>query len=993
MRVGRFACALGGVLFTMVASPAAAVQAPPGLAGRPALEVFAGSPVDDARALVWDRIPAAAHLGWAEMLVELPGARAVWDPVTHVPRRIWGPAIFVPGAVSSPSEAVRFATGFLARHVNLLAPGSSATDFILVANDLSNGMRTLGYRQRAKGLDVLGGQLSFRFKNDRLLLIASEALPDVQVSIPAQLVPAGAAASSATAWLLTDVAQRVDVLDVNGAMVLPLVSRTGVRYATVRRVVLGSEPLGRWNVYVDAHNAQPVAREQMLRFASGTVLFNTPERRPGAVRLDYPAPFINLDVGGQAVTSDLGGMVSWGQGDVTVNATLDGTYTHVQNVAGADAVSSMPLSPGGSAIWNAAQDEHVDSQLTIFVHTNRVVEYCRAFAQGLPWLDAKVPAFANINDTCNAYYDNETINFFIAQGGCENTGRLPDVVYHEYGHSLHDHGIIPGVGAFEGGLSEGLSDYLSATITGDPKMGIGFFQSAAPLRDIDPSDHEQVWPDDVGEVHYTGMIISGALWDMRKLLVAELGDEDQARAVADHLYYEAMRRASDIPSMYFEALAADDDDGDLTNGTPHICAINGGFTPHGLRKVFPQSSTPPIAPPGLDGYVVSFALVGLHPSCPSDQLGDAQVEWRRRDDSTIGGTLPMLLGADGFEATIPSQPDGVVVQYRVKVDVGGTETTYPINAADPWYEMFVGEVAEIYCTDFEHDPAADGWTHGLTSGQPGEGADDWMWGEPQAPTDSGDPPSAFSGTQVFGNDLGGGNYNGQYQPNKVNYALSPIIDTTGYEVVRLQYRRWLTVEDAHFDKASIYADEVPVWQNLDSMQGDQSNTQHLDQEWRFQDVDLSAQTVDHSVQLRFEIQSDGGLEMGGWTLDDLCVVGWVPTVCGDGKITGVEECDDGAENSDVAADACRTDCSAASCGDGVRDSGEECDEATDACEVDCTLAPIDPNDPNNPNGVPPLDPGADGGCGCRTVGSSGDDGGLLVALGLALGLVRRRRRD
>jgi len=66
--------------------------------------------------------------------------------------------------------------------------------------------------------------------------------------------------------------------------------------------------------------------------------------------------------------------------------------------------------------------------------------------------------------------------------------------------------------------------------------------------------------------------------------------------------------------------------------------------------------------------------------------------------------------------------------------------------------------------------------------------------------------------------------------------------------------------------------------------------------------------------------------------------------CGDGVVDTGEACDDGADNSDVIPDACRTDCQLATCGDGVVDRGEQCDVGTrvddDAtCRVDCTWNP------------------------------------------------------
>lgn len=67
-------------------------------------------------------------------------------------------------------------------------------------------------------------------------------------------------------------------------------------------------------------------------------------------------------------------------------------------------------------------------------------------------------------------------------------------------------------------------------------------------------------------------------------------------------------------------------------------------------------------------------------------------------------------------------------------------------------------------------------------------------------------------------------------------------------------------------------------------------------------------------------------------------------VCGDGVLDPGEACDDGADNSDVTPDACRSNCRSYGCGDGVVDSGEACDEGgansdriSDACRTSCLL--------------------------------------------------------
>ncbi|MEM9463591.1 MAG: DUF4215 domain-containing protein [Myxococcota bacterium] len=64
------------------------------------------------------------------------------------------------------------------------------------------------------------------------------------------------------------------------------------------------------------------------------------------------------------------------------------------------------------------------------------------------------------------------------------------------------------------------------------------------------------------------------------------------------------------------------------------------------------------------------------------------------------------------------------------------------------------------------------------------------------------------------------------------------------------------------------------------------------------------------------------------------------SVCGDGLVTGLEQCDEGAANS--PSGDCTTQCTLAYCGDTFVHATEECDDGnnidTDACRSDCTAA-------------------------------------------------------
>jgi MYXO-CTERM domain-containing protein len=521
-------------------------------------------------------------------------------------------------------------------------------------------------------------------------------------------------------------------------------------------------------------------------------------------------------------------------------------------------------------------------------------------------------------------------------------------------------------------MSEGLSDFLAAAITDDPGMGRGFFRNDEPLRHLDPDGREHIYPRDVGEIHYTGLIYGGMFWDLRKALIAELGDAaGKAKTLA--LFYGTVQRATDIPSALVEALATDDDDGNLDNGTPNECMIRTALGAHGLRTASGHVVAPGavVAGVGQIAAPLDIQITGLSATCVGDEIESVDVEWRPGiGGSPAPGGIAAVPNGASWSAEIPLPIDGGRVDYQVVIRFAdGTEARLPDNQADTFYQMFQGESVELYCTGFETDPFAEGWTRGGPDGAKG-----FEWGapDPAMMETAFDPEVAYAGTSILALGLGK-TYSRAAQdgPPLVVWAKTPVIDVGQYSDVHLQFRRWLTVEDGFFDQATISADGEAVWTNLNSMEGNQSNTHHLDLEWRFQNIPLSSKFAGPELELQFSMTADQGLEFGGWQIDEMCIVANPNSICGDGNLTLTEECDDGADNANTA-DHCRTYCRFPACGDGILDSGEACEPALDSsCLPACVYNP-------------------DAGC-CSS--SSSPTGPLVLGGLVALGVFRRRRRS
>jgi cysteine-rich repeat protein len=921
----------------LLASTAHAVRQPDYLDERP-LETATGGKGRFHRAGTYTT-PASAKASFDRFRAAHGSWKALWDGDTAVPTRIFGEGIAAPGSMADGAIAEAAAKRLLAEQIDLLAPGASASDFVVIGNLVRGGVRTVSFGQRWNGLEVVSSSVRFMFKHDRIASIASTATPHISATMPASLASASTAESKAQGWVDAAYGATPTVLGSSRtALLLPIHRERGA--ALEHRVVLPvtvdlASPRGKWIVYVDAATAEPVARRQTLMFASGTVRYRVPPRHPEGGYEDFVAQFTNHQADGSPVTSDIAGLFSWtGAAAATVAPGLAGPYARIFNEAGANVTGSLNVAPDGSAVWDRSSVEFEDAQLASYIHANVAKQFGKDnMDPDLGWLFQQIPVHPNEDSTCNAYSNLDDIHFFRAGDGCENTARLADVVYHEFGHSIHGQSEVPGTD-FDGAMSEGVSDVYAALITGDPAMGLGFFSPTQPLRHIDPPDKEWTWPDDsTGQVHNDGHIISGAFWDLRKALIAQLG-EQEGKDLLHEMYYAAISRADDMLSCYAEVLLADDDNGNIADGTPHQCAIDQAFALHGLAEGA-AAQLGAVAPPSVENLTLTLQqLEDTGGDCPGPQIAAAHVEWHLRSEPGTGGWVDFTEGGTTFAATIPDQPDGTVIQYQVVAEMtDGSSRTLPQNAADPWYELYVGPVDEIYCTDFEADPVAGGWLYG----------GGWSWGDATAPAGSDDPATAYSGTKVLGQVLGG-----NYENNGTFTVRSPEIDVAGYETIRLQYRRWLNVEDAEYDHAQIIVEgstaPVPVWTNLRTEQG---STNHRDREWRFQDVDLTGFGADGTLTVTFHLDSDQGLEFGGWTIDDFCIVtqGAPAPECGDGEIdVDTEECDDG------------------NLADG--------DDCSSLCEL----------------------PGGGGGGCCSTSRDRGIAGPLLLAFGTALFVVRRRRR-
>ncbi len=158
---------------------------------------------------------------------------------------------------------------------------------------------------------------------------------------------------------------------------------------------------------------------------------------------------------------------------------------------------------------------------------------------------------------------------------------------------------------------------------------------------------------------------------------------------------------------------------------------------------------------------------------------------------------------------------------------------------------------------------------------------DWEFGIPEGRgglfSGNSDPATAFSGANVYGNDLSG---DGDYPENASGFYLeTPSVDLTGFYGIHLEFMRFLNVESVSFDETVIEVYENPswnvVWRNPKEI---------ADSDWALIDIDISNYADNNpDCRVRWKLTSNGSSSFSGWNIDDISI--YSLRNCGEGIIS------------------------------------------------------------------------------------------------------------
>ncbi len=349
----------------------------------------------------------------------------------------------------------------------------------------------------------------------------------------------------------------------------------------------------------------------------------------GAGVVNYTSGTVNTTLSGRYVR------VNDNCGAVNVSSTSGNI-----NLGGANNDHDCTV-PAGTSAGNTAASR------SSFYELNKLAEQARGWLPTNTWLQGQLPSNVNINSTCNAFWNGSSVNFYRSGGGCRNTGEIGAVFDHEWGHGIDD---FDANGSLSNS-SEGYADIAAIYRLQTSCVGYGFFQTvntgcgltpdgtgynqqeamvagtswcntkcsgvrdadwAASVPNMPATPQNFVCPmcsSGSGpcsrQVHCAASPVRQAAWDFvtRDLTAPPFNyDSNTAFIVGNKVFYQGSgnvgtwhacncsQGTSDgcgATNGYMQWLAADDDDGNLANGTPHMSAIYAAYNRHRIACATP----------------------------------------------------------------------------------------------------------------------------------------------------------------------------------------------------------------------------------------------------------------------------------------------------------------------------------------------------------------------------------------------------------------------
>jgi hypothetical protein len=581
-----------------------------------------------------------------------------------------------------------------------------------------------------EGLPVEGARVIFRVNNGNLIQYGSENLPVPGAKVPPTRLTKKQALATVSAYISGF--QAGDSFRDSGSLHLLPAAIPSDRFAEGYEIGNGRGLVkawqfvfhrdgvqGTWRARVDAATGEMLELSDINEYAQATggTYLNSPATGPEVVR---PMPFANLSSGG---FSNSAGLYTFSGS--TITSTLAGQYVRISDTCGAISQASDGsgnLVFGTSTGTDCTTPGHggagnTHSSREQFYQVNRIKEVVRGWLPTNSFVNGQLTVNVNLNQTCNAYWNGSTLNFFKSGGGCANTGQIAGVSLHEFGHGIDQN---DGTGtATDGATGESYGDTTALIALHDSCLGEGFLSSncagygdactaCTGVRDADwnkHASHTAATPDNFirvhcpaasggagpcgKEVHCESYIPTETMWDLAARDLPSPGT-GIAWTILDRLWYLSRNTATksfacttgstytsngcSAGSLWKVFRAVDDDNGNLNDGTPHGGALFAAFNRHSIACTTDAGAsttfagcTPPASP------TLSVTAGSNSATATWSAVGTSTYDVFRNESGCNAGFTKIASGTSATSLISTDVANGLTYYYQVTAFPSGNE--------------------------------------------------------------------------------------------------------------------------------------------------------------------------------------------------------------------------------------------------------------------------------------------------------------------------------
>jgi len=657
-----------------------------------------------------------------------PEWKVEWSNATSTPKSIWGSGIPLKDwRENSLTEARRQAHLLLQEHGDLLGIGDS--DFRETIGARMHRVWTFQFKQYYNDLEVIGGRADVRVHMvGRVPMLGSTFWHIDDDFITTPVIDAG------NAWMLAW--EELGEAPSSAGQPAPFTPPRLVIWGDVHSDTPGEVSLA-WEVaisnvqangdgkvgryYVHAHSGKVLGYENDKHECglAGCTGGHVPDLKIAAplpapvnttvtvmgwtrIGVDATDPLSNVPMPGLELSvPGIGTLTTDDNGQFTINIASATTITvgnlsgrHHSTISGASAPSgSYVVNPGVATtiqLLSSGASVNQAAHTTTSWYVDQTNEWMRGILGNTSQMAtiSNIGVTVNINSSCNAYYTSNTINFYQSGGGCANTA-FSTVVAHEWGHGIDDrYGGI----SQTNGLSEGWGDIIGCYLVDTPDLGSGFQTPGVPLRS---GNNTVQYPCSGCGVHTAGQSWMGFAWKLRERLAVTLGDRNAAINLTNNIVLTTIAAdATDQQGAVREVFIADDDDGNLSNGTPNYADLAWAADQHSLP--YPGQTSGVVNDECVDAIVLtdgvngSFSSVGAYTSSPSWSCAsggnDVWFSYTAQGSGTLtvstcslsgyDTALQMFSGSCGSLSSIACNDDACNYQSTVSGSVSAGNTYY-----------------------------------------------------------------------------------------------------------------------------------------------------------------------------------------------------------------------------------------------------------------------------------------------------------------------------